>query len=506
MLFKRNGSPNWYYEFVYKGKRYRGATGTASKTEARAIVNRIRQQVAEDVAAKRQGIKRWTMGQLADAWLAASKNTHRDWKNNESRVRKLFGRALVDGKVVQATYKDDRGQVRPRFGLSRDLPVHELSHATLLELRNARALEGNSPATINREMALVQSLVAFAAANGVVTPAKPLVFSSKRQTAGALKFKESKGKLRWLTLEEETALLAELERKYEESKGGGKIGNVLIQDQIDLCIFLLDTGARYNEVARLTRDVLDMERGVVNLYRSKFGKASDLKMTARLRRMLEARLQRLGTRRYLFPAGQGRNWADEDIPRGHATRGIQASIDAAGLNDPLKVQAMGRVTPHTFRDTFASRLIQNGFTLYEVQALLGHSSPAMTQKYAKLLVLDVSSRAAEKLNELHGQRAIRSDAETIPFRETPPVNDDPSAVTRVSLGSWSIPVALPSWGLGPPKSPPNEGPLINGITLGVTKEEAQEASIYAASRASGMVGCGGLEPSTNGLKVRCSTS
>ena len=48
---------------------------------------------------------------------------------------------------------------------------------------------------------------------------------------------------------------------------------------------------------------------------------------------------------------------------------------AVGIND---------VRIHDLRHTYASLLIQNGVSLYEVQKLLGHSSPNMTQRYAHL--------------------------------------------------------------------------------------------------------------------------
>ena len=41
-------------------------------------------------------------------------------------------------------------------------------------------------------------------------------------------------------------------------------------------------------------------------------------------------------------------------------------------------------TRHAFRDTFASRLVQRGMSLFKTQKLLGHSRSTMTQKYAKL--------------------------------------------------------------------------------------------------------------------------
>jgi len=57
--------------------------------------------------------------------------------------------------------------------------------------------------------------------------------------------------------------------------------------------------------------------------------------------------------------------------------------DAAGLAD---------VRIHDLRHTYASLLINNGVSLYEVQELLGHSSSAMTQRYAHLQPNQLRSR------------------------------------------------------------------------------------------------------------------
>ena len=48
---------------------------------------------------------------------------------------------------------------------------------------------------------------------------------------------------------------------------------------------------------------------------------------------------------------------------------------AVGINE---------VRIHDLRHTDARLLIQNGVSLYEVQKLLGHSSPNLTQRYAHL--------------------------------------------------------------------------------------------------------------------------
>jgi integrase len=76
----------------------------------------------------------------------------------------------------------------------------------------------------------------------------------------------------------------------------------------------------------------------------------------------------------IFPKLHGRNYACEaDESRGHATASIQRHLDGLGGE---------RATPHSLRHTFASRLLQAGVSLAKVSKLLGHSSIAMTARFA----------------------------------------------------------------------------------------------------------------------------
>jgi len=75
-------------------------------------------------------------------------------------------------------------------------------------------------------------------------------------------------------------------------------------------------------------------------------------------------------------------------------------MDDLGFNGQATVSHKGKATAHTFRDTFAARQIEAGATLYELQHLLGHADPSMTQKYAHIYA-DFGIKAAARLDVLH---------------------------------------------------------------------------------------------------------
>src|SRR5690606_22929175 len=64
-----------------------------------------------------------------------------------------------------------------------------------------------------------------------------------------------------------------------------------------------------------------------------------------------------------------------------------------------------RYPPRVMRHTAASWLVQDGVPLYDVQHLLGHESPATTQRYAHLAP-DAHDKVIESWNRRLGGRQV----------------------------------------------------------------------------------------------------
>jgi integrase len=72
-------------------------------------------------------------------------------------------------------------------------------------------------------------------------------------------------------------------------------------------------------------------------------------------------------------------------------------VNELQLNDNV-VDDRQKVVFHTLRHTFASWLVQAGTPIYTVANLMGHSTIAMTQRYAHLAP-EGNRAAAMKLND-----------------------------------------------------------------------------------------------------------
>lgn len=171
------------------------------------------------------------------------------------------------------------------------------------------------------------------------------------------------------------------------------LGEIQDRDLKDLTILLLDTGMRISEAVSIMWTDRTTENDVqcFVVYRNKTDERTLLPITPRLREVLERR-ESTSLSAYVFPhktkPGQHRTTA---------TKALIKAADRAGLNEAEIVSKLGKFTAHSCRDTYATRLVRNGMTLYQVQIMLGHASPTMTQKYAHLATGDMSSQVLSVL-------------------------------------------------------------------------------------------------------------
>jgi len=173
-----------------------------------------------------------------------------------------------------------------------------------------------------------------------------------------------------------------------------------MKDVYELVVVLLDTGARYGEIANIEWSSIDLSDNAIHLWRPKVQNESVLYMTSRVRKILEGRYSQPHGR-YVFTNRLGG-------PRGYASQSIRKAMKRANL--------MG-CTIHTLRHTHATRLIQNGMSVYEVKEILGHSDIKTTMRYAHLEQKVVSSRARDLIDKMN-RDSVKPTLRIVGGRET----------------------------------------------------------------------------------------
>jgi integrase len=156
------------------------------------------------------------------------------------------------------------------------------------------------------------------------------------------------------------------------------------RDMADIFRMLLLTGARKGEVLSMRWADLNLGEGTWSKPPSgtKQNRAHVVPLSAPARQLLSEIEQRTGERNeFVFPSRLGPSHI------GNIWRAWQRSCKAAGI-DGVRI--------HDLRHSFASELASSGASLPLVGALLGHSAPSTTARYAHLYD-DVQRAAVERV-------------------------------------------------------------------------------------------------------------
>jgi integrase len=298
-----------------------------SPQQARALCERARSKIAmgTDVADEREQLR--TAPTVAEffntSYLPYIKSYKRSWSKDVS--------------VFQ-------NHVLPQLGV---LYMDAVSSSDISALM-ARAAEKLAPSTSNRLLVLLRYFFNLALrwhTAGVTT----------NPTADCVLKKCTTHRERYLSAAETQALIATV--------------NKSINTQLKYIVpFLLLTGARKREVLDARWCDIDLERCFWRIPITKSGRERHVPLSAAAIQLLQQ-----------VPRMRGDTWIfanpDTDKPFTSFYYSWHTARKAAGLAD---------VRVHDLRHSFASFLVNEGCSLYEVQKILGHASVSMTQRYSHL--------------------------------------------------------------------------------------------------------------------------
>ena len=154
-----------------------------------------------------------------------------------------------------------------------------------------------------------------------------------------------------------------------------------------VALYLLSTGARLNEALQAKWKDVEREKRLwrIPATNSKSKKVRSVPLNASAIEVLD-QLDTEGTHEYLF--------VNRDTQKPYTT--------IHKVWNRLRIKAgLPHLKIHSLRHQYASFLVNSGRTLYEVQQILGHSDPSVTQRYAHLStksLQDAADSASDAIN------------------------------------------------------------------------------------------------------------
>lgn len=143
------------------------------------------------------------------------------------------------------------------------------------------------------------------------------------------------------------------------------------------------TGMRVSELSNLNFGDLNLDENEIRV----FGKGAKERIVLVSQRAKEYLLQYIKTARKLVAPEYLKEEPDDNSPLFINNTGfrLQNQTIRTVINDVVsKIELPKKVTPHVFRHSFATKLIENGADLRVVQELLGHAGISNTQIYTHI--------------------------------------------------------------------------------------------------------------------------
>ncbi len=154
------------------------------------------------------------------------------------------------------------------------------------------------------------------------------------------------------------------------------------------------TGARVYEISNLKIQDIDLDNGIIKLFGKgskeryvQIGSPEVLEVVKEYYRLNQQEIDKSG---FFFVNRQGKRFSEQSIRRMIRKYSCQAGISI-------------HITPHMFRHSVATYLLEEGVDIMYIQKILGHSSIKTTQIYLHI----ASKKQMEILKERHPRNQMR---------------------------------------------------------------------------------------------------
>ena len=274
-------------------------------------------------------------------------------------------RGLSDASI--SSYRQDLNQYNNYLTEKNVTSVKSITTETLVTFLQFLSIEGKSNKTIRRMQSTLRNFHQF------------LQLEQVSETNPALRLstpKMEKDLPVVLTIEEMETLLAS-----PDSSTQGKRDKVIME-------LFYASGLRVSELINLRLSDLNLAMGFIHVY-GKGDKERIVPTTEYVSELLESYIsnERISLLKdenidTLFLTNRGKGFTRQGL-----WKTIKKYVALSGIRK--------NITPHTFRHSFATHLIENGADLRAVQEMLGHSDISTTQVYTQI--------SASKIREMYKQ-------------------------------------------------------------------------------------------------------
>ena len=336
----------WYTDLSVDGRRVRESTNSSNKKFAETVLAKRIVEVAEGKFLDVKKFEKIKFEDFAHEYLELHSKFKKSY-NTDSKIVGLLEKFFAGKYLYEIT--------------SLDVEKFKSARAKKVKKLNDGKEQFISPATVNRELAVLKSMFNRAIIWG----------KAESNPCRAVKlFKENNQRLRFLEKEEIDKLLANC---CEHLK--------------PIATVALHTGMRKGEILGLKWRDIDIKRNIIHLLDTKNGEKREVPMNEITQKTIIGVLKHPDSQ-YVFCNKDGQ-------PYGDIKKSFLTAVNKSGIVN---------FHFHDLRHTFASQLVMSGVDLNTVRELLGHKSLEMTLRYSHLSP-DHKKRAVDLLSHRIGSKS-----------------------------------------------------------------------------------------------------